>query len=173
MPVPLTCEPPLSATFAFSPTPPFGIYPLASSGPSSLPEDMEPCFDFDRFGDGAGLQLSVNPPGDGVLLWRVAAPVPEGICSPSPEVFTSLRVMNAFVTAGDFDRRFSSLVDLRSSGLRCFSRSLLPAGIWSSLSKAMFHSRSNSVVADCAGARVGTTFSASRGFCSAIGLRSI
>ena len=54
---------------------PFGAYPLASSGPSSLDEDAL-CFR-DAGGDGeTGLQFSVRPPGDdetgtgGGFVWR-------------------------------------------------------------------------------------------------------
>ena len=70
-------------------------------------------------------------------------------------MLTSLRVMNAFVDVGtgdlDFDRerRFSLSLSFAFSFSRR-SRSDLPAGIWSSLSSAMFHSRSSSVTADCA-----------------------
>lgn len=84
---PLKCIPPFEATFSssfvFSPIPPCGTYPFTSSGSSSPLDDIEPCFDGDcvrlplRLGEDTGLQLSVSPLGDGVVL--CLAPVPEGI----------------------------------------------------------------------------------------------
>ena len=178
-PVPLSGTSPFAATFpssfVFSTTPPLGIYPLGSSGPASLTDDAEPCLDRDpRLGDGAGLQPPVRPLGDGVDA--CLAPVPEGICNPSPAVLTSPRVTNALDGSRDFDLCRCLLSFSFSSALRLSrSRSDLPAGILSRLSSALFHSRSSSVTCACWGCGCETTvpLSASSGFASAIGLRSM